>query len=235
MGSVDPPFNALSVAIGAEAGFVARTHDLDRKHMMETFRAAHGYQGAAFVEIYQNCNVFNDGAFSDVIGRERREHMLINLVDGEPIRFGPEGRRGVVAGSDGALRIVDVEDVGVDALVVHDAERTDPSLAFALARGGIHDQVCAAQERHQDQQVGQDRRQHEAALGVLRRQVAAAHVEGARHRRVDAAREQAQRGHLVAVGGQRSAQPRRRNLAVAARAVADDLHQRRLAGTPVLA
>jgi 2-oxoglutarate ferredoxin oxidoreductase subunit beta len=134
MGSVDPPFNALSVAIGAEAGFVARTHDLDRKHMMETFRAAHEYQGAAFVEIYQNCNVFNDGAFSDVIGRERREHMLINLVDGEPIRFGPEGRRGVVAGSDGALRIVDVDDVGVDALVVHDAERTDPSLAFALAR-----------------------------------------------------------------------------------------------------
>jgi 2-oxoglutarate ferredoxin oxidoreductase subunit beta len=60
--------------------------------------------------------------------------MLINLVDGEPIRFGPEGRRGVVAGSDGALRIVDVDDVGVDALVVHDAERTDPSLAFALAR-----------------------------------------------------------------------------------------------------
>ena len=102
--------------------------------MMETFRAAHDYQGAAFVEIYQNCNVFNDGAFSDVIGRERREQMLINLVHGEPIRFGPEGRRGVVAGSDGALRIVDVDDVGVDALVVHDAERTDPSLAFALAR-----------------------------------------------------------------------------------------------------
>jgi 2-oxoglutarate ferredoxin oxidoreductase subunit beta len=134
MGSVDPPFNALSVAIGAEAGFVARTHDLDRKHMMETFRAAHAYQGAAFVEIYQNCNVFNDGAFSDVIGRERREQMLINLVHGEPIRFGADGHRGVVAGSDGALRIVDVEDVGVDALVVHDAERVDPSLAFALAR-----------------------------------------------------------------------------------------------------
>ena len=65
MGSVDPPFNPLAVALGAEASFVARTHDLDRKHMMETFQAAHDHRGASFVEIYQNCNVFNDGAFDD--------------------------------------------------------------------------------------------------------------------------------------------------------------------------
>ena len=65
MGSLDQPFNPLSVALGAEATFVARTHDLDRKHMMETFRAAHDHQGASFVEIYQNCNVFNDGAFDE--------------------------------------------------------------------------------------------------------------------------------------------------------------------------
>ena len=64
-GSVDPPFNPLAVALGAEASFVARTHDLDRKHMMETFRAAHDHRGAAFVEIFQNCNVFNDGQFND--------------------------------------------------------------------------------------------------------------------------------------------------------------------------
>jgi 2-oxoglutarate ferredoxin oxidoreductase subunit beta len=134
MGSVDPPFNALSVAIGAEAGFVARTHDLDRKHMVETFRAAHAYQGAAFVEIYQNCNVFNDGAYTDIIGRDQREEMLINLVDGEPIRFGAGGSRGVVSGADGVLRFVDVDEVGVDALLVHDVSHADPSLAFALAR-----------------------------------------------------------------------------------------------------
>src|SRR5215203_4419824 len=62
-GSLDQPFNPVSLAIGAEATFVARTHDMDRKHMMETFRRAHDHRGAAFVEIYQNCNVFNDGAF----------------------------------------------------------------------------------------------------------------------------------------------------------------------------
>jgi 2-oxoglutarate/2-oxoacid ferredoxin oxidoreductase subunit beta len=134
MGSIDAPFNPLAVALGAEAGFVARTHDLDRKHMMETFRAAHDYQGAAFVEIYQNCNVFNDGAFTDVTSRTAREEMLIDLHHGEPIRFGVGGHRGVVMGPDGQLRIVDVDDVGEEALLVHDMHRTDPSLAFALAR-----------------------------------------------------------------------------------------------------
>ncbi len=134
LGSIDPPFNPLAVALGAEASFVARTHDLDRKHMMETFRAAHDHPGAAFVEIFQNCNVFNDGAFEDITGRERRAEMIIELRHGEPIRFGPDKERGVVMGSDGQLRFVDVAEVGVDALLVHDAHRPEPSLAFALAR-----------------------------------------------------------------------------------------------------
>jgi 2-oxoglutarate/2-oxoacid ferredoxin oxidoreductase subunit beta len=133
-GSVDPPFNPLAVALGAEASFVARTHDLDRKHMMETFRAAHAHRGASFVEIFQNCNVFNDGAFDHVTGREARENMLIDLKHGQPIRFGKDASRGVVMGSDGQLRLVDVADVGEDAILVHDAHRPDPSLAFALAR-----------------------------------------------------------------------------------------------------
>src|SRR6476469_9909891 len=76
-GSLDTPFNPVSVAIGAEASFVARTHDMDRKHMMEVFRRAHDHDGAAFVEIFQNCNVFNDGAFDLVIGKkETRAAML---------------------------------------------------------------------------------------------------------------------------------------------------------------
>ncbi len=133
-GSVEPPFNPLSVAIGAEASFVARTHDLDRKHMMEIFRAAHAHRGSAFVEIFQNCNVFNDGAFDAVTSRVAREEMMIDLKHGEPIRFGVDGHRGVVMGSDGQLRLVAVADVGEDALLVHDAHRTDPSLAFALGR-----------------------------------------------------------------------------------------------------
>jgi 2-oxoglutarate ferredoxin oxidoreductase subunit beta len=134
MGSIDHPFNPLSVALGAEATFVARTHDLDRKHMMETFRAAHAHRGASFVEILQNCNVFNDDAFEPVTGRKNRTEMMIDLVHGAPVRFGEDGHAGVVMGPDGRLRIVEVDDVGVDALLVHDAHRHDPSLAFALAR-----------------------------------------------------------------------------------------------------
>ena len=125
-GSVDPPFNPLAVALGAEATFVARTHDLDRKHMIEVFRAAHEHRGAAMVEIFQNCNVFNDAAFEDMTGRERREEMLIPLHDGQPIRFGADGHRGVVMGSDGQLRIVEVADVGEDAILVHDAATRRP-------------------------------------------------------------------------------------------------------------
>ena len=134
MGSIDHPFNPLSVALGAEASFVARTHDLDRKHMMEIFRAAHAHRGASFVEIFQNCNVFNDDAFDPVTGRKNRLEMMIDLRHGEPIRFGTDGHAGVVMGTDGRLRIVEVDEVGVDALLVHDATREDSSLAFALAR-----------------------------------------------------------------------------------------------------
>jgi 2-oxoglutarate/2-oxoacid ferredoxin oxidoreductase subunit beta len=133
-GSVDHPFNPLSVALGAEASFVARTHDLDRKHMMEVFRQAHAHKGSAFVEIFQNCNVFNDGAFDDVISRQVREEMMIDLKHGQPIRFGADGHKGVMMGSDGLLRIVEVADVGEDAILTHDAHRDDPGLAFALGR-----------------------------------------------------------------------------------------------------
>jgi 2-oxoglutarate/2-oxoacid ferredoxin oxidoreductase subunit beta len=133
-GSLDQPFNPLSVALGAEASFVARTHDMDRQHMMETFRRAHAHRGSAFVEIYQNCNVFNDGAFETITSKQNRAGMLIPLTHGEPIRFGAEGERGVVVDSQGRASIVDVADVGEDALLVHDEARDDPSLAFALSR-----------------------------------------------------------------------------------------------------
>ncbi len=133
-GSLETPFNPVSLALGAEATFVARTHDMDRKHMQEVFRRAHAHRGAAFVEIYQNCNVFNDGAFEKITGRESRVDNLIPLVHGEPIRFGAEGERGVVMGPDGRLRIVDVAEAGDDTLLVHDESRDDPGLAFQLSR-----------------------------------------------------------------------------------------------------
>ncbi len=133
-GSLDTPFNPVSLALGAEASFVARTHDMDRKHMQEMFRRAHEHKGAALVEVYQNCNVFNDGAFDQVTGRATREEMLIPLEHGKPIRFGAEGHKGVVMNDQGQLSIVEVEGVGEDALVIHDERRADPGLAFALSR-----------------------------------------------------------------------------------------------------
>jgi 2-oxoglutarate/2-oxoacid ferredoxin oxidoreductase subunit beta len=133
-GSLDTPFNPISLALGAEATFVARTHDMDRKHMMEVFRRAHAHKGASFVEVYQNCNVFNDGAFEQVTGRAQREEMLIDLHHGEQIRFGADGHLGVIMDAQGRLRIVEVKDVGEDALLVHDEQREDPGLAFALSR-----------------------------------------------------------------------------------------------------
>jgi 2-oxoglutarate ferredoxin oxidoreductase subunit beta len=133
-GSVDHPFNPISLALGAEATFVARTHDLDRAHMMEIFRRAHDHQGSGFVEIYQNCNVFNDGAFEKVTAREARAQMLIPLVHGQPVRFGADKERGVVVDSQGRAKIVDVADVGEDAILVHDEGRDEPGLAFMLSR-----------------------------------------------------------------------------------------------------
>jgi 2-oxoglutarate/2-oxoacid ferredoxin oxidoreductase subunit beta len=133
-GSIDHPFNPVSLALGAEATFVARTHDMDRKHMTETFRRAHAHRGSSFVEVYQNCNVFNDGAFAAVTAKEARPDMLIDLKHGEPIRFGAEGQHGVVLNARGETEVVDVADVGEDRLLVHDEHRDDPSLAFALSR-----------------------------------------------------------------------------------------------------
>ncbi len=133
-GSHDRPFNPLALALGAEATFVARSLDRDRAHLAEVLRAAAAHEGTAFVEIYQNCPVFNDGAFFALTERDTREANQIRLVHGEPIRFGADGARGVARGPDGDLRLVDVADVSEDALLVHDSHREDPSLAFALAR-----------------------------------------------------------------------------------------------------
>ena len=133
-GSIDQPFNPLSLALGAEATFVARTHDMDRKHMTEIFRRAHAHRGSSFVEVYQNCNVFNDGAFAAITAKEARPSMLIDLKHGEPIRFGADGEQGVVLDDRGELEVVAVADVGEERLLVHDEHRQDPSLAFALSR-----------------------------------------------------------------------------------------------------
>jgi 2-oxoglutarate ferredoxin oxidoreductase subunit beta len=107
---------------------------MDRQHMMETFRRAHAHEGGAFVEIYQNCNVFNDGAFEQITGKERRASMLIPLIHGEQVRFGDEGDKCVVLDAQGHASIADVADVDESQILVHDETRADPALAFTLSR-----------------------------------------------------------------------------------------------------
>jgi 2-oxoglutarate ferredoxin oxidoreductase subunit beta len=132
-GSLDNPFNPVSLALGAEATFVGRTLDSDRKHLTSVLRAATKHQGTSLVEIYQNCNIFNDGAFDALRAKERKAENQIPLEHGKPIRFGANHERGVARDPLGGVMIANVADVGEDALIVHDTHRHDPSLAFALA------------------------------------------------------------------------------------------------------
>jgi 2-oxoglutarate ferredoxin oxidoreductase subunit beta len=136
MGSLDHPFNPLSVVLGAEATFAARTIDANRAQLTEVLTAAAAHRGTSFVEIFQDCPIFNDGAF-DVIrkGGDDAKQRIIALKHGEPIRFGIEGEYGVVRTEDGyGLRVAPIAEVGEDAIVVHDETREDPSFAFALSR-----------------------------------------------------------------------------------------------------
>ena len=133
VGLISEPFNPISVALGAEASFVARSHDMDRKHLQEIFARAHTHPGASFVEVYQNCNVFNDGAFAEITKKDARDDMLINLTHGEPIQFGSERQFGIVQTENG-VEIANVSEVGIESLLVHDETRSDPSTAFALSR-----------------------------------------------------------------------------------------------------
>jgi 2-oxoglutarate ferredoxin oxidoreductase subunit beta len=107
---------------------------MDRKHMTEVFRRANAHQGASFVEIYQNCNVFNDGAFDAVVAKDSRADMLIDLHHGEKIVFGADGEHGVMLDEFGEAHVVSVADVGLEKILVHDEQRPEPSLAFALSR-----------------------------------------------------------------------------------------------------
>ncbi len=130
MGSLDWPFNPLSLAIGAEATFVARAIDTDKKAMTEVLRAAAQHKGTAFVEIFQNCPIFNDDAWAFV--RDDKEGVnRIYLRNGEPIRWGAELEHGLRQRADGSIEIcpADAPDV-----LVHDSEHESAALAFALSR-----------------------------------------------------------------------------------------------------
>ena len=138
MGSVDHPFNPVSLALGAEATFVARTIDSDRKHLTSVLSAAAAHRGTALVEIYQNCPIFNDGAFEAVKSPGTKDEAVINLEHGQPIKFGASSGIARDLETGGVKVVTDVTDEST--LLVHDAHRDDPTTAFALSRltdGGI--------------------------------------------------------------------------------------------------
>ena len=138
-GSVDHPFNPVSLALGAESTFVARTIDSDRKHLTSVLSAAAAHRGTSLVEIYQNCPIFNDGAFDAIKNPDTKADAIIPLVQGEPIRFGNPGEdgqpsKGIARSATGGVEVVDTADVDESDLLVHDAHADDPTTAFALSR-----------------------------------------------------------------------------------------------------
>jgi 2-oxoglutarate ferredoxin oxidoreductase subunit beta len=131
MGSLDKPFNPISLALGAEASFVARTIDSDRKHLQSVLREATAHRGTSLVEIYQNCNIFNDNAFEPMKDPEVRDDIMLRLEHGQPI---VSASKAVVRSADGGIEVVPRAEVSEDRILVHDAHRPDPSVAFALSR-----------------------------------------------------------------------------------------------------
>ena len=135
MGVIDYPLNPLSVAIASEATFVARSLDLDVKHLGATVQAAARHKGVSFIEVYQNCNIFNDGAFEYFTERSVRTDHMIYLEHGQPMIFGKERNRGIrMNGAQPEVVEIGVNGITVDDLLVHDIHLKDPSVAFMLAR-----------------------------------------------------------------------------------------------------
>jgi len=134
-GSVDTPFNPISLALGAEATFVARAMESDRAELTAILKAAATHRGTALIEIYQNCPIFNDGAFDAIKDRSQQQARLVRLRAGEPVQVGVEDSRQVlVRRPDGALEFVAEAEADPAAYVIHDPYAADASQAFALSR-----------------------------------------------------------------------------------------------------
>jgi 2-oxoglutarate ferredoxin oxidoreductase subunit beta len=142
-GSLDTPFNPVSLALGAEASFVARTLDSDRQHLTSVLRRAAEHRGSAFVEIYQNCPIFNDGVFDVLKDRTEAQARIFHLVDGQPVVAGEGDEQKVVVRDDqGVMTVVtraEADRNPAARIVVHDASATNPAAAFALSRLDSHE------------------------------------------------------------------------------------------------
>ncbi len=133
MGSPEYPIRPISIAIGAEASFAARAIDVDVKHLEYVLERAARHVGTAFVEIYQNCNIFNDGAFNYATDKATKGDTTLYLEHGKPLVFGKDNSKGIrLHGLN--PEIVDTKTVKPDDLLIHDEKAVEPSLAFLLSR-----------------------------------------------------------------------------------------------------
>jgi 2-oxoglutarate ferredoxin oxidoreductase subunit beta len=133
-GSVDRPFSPLSLALGSEATFIARSVDVFQQHLKETLRKAAAHQGSAYIEILQNCNIFNDGAWETITEKEARSEQVVQLEHGKPLIFGKNRDKGIrLVGLD--LEVVALGNgITEKDLLVHDEHDSNPVYAFALSR-----------------------------------------------------------------------------------------------------
>jgi 2-oxoglutarate ferredoxin oxidoreductase subunit beta len=134
LGSIDYPIDPVSVALGAGATFIARTLDVHVQHIQEIIRRAAAHKGTAFVEIYQNCNIFNDGAFAQLTEKDTKADRVLELVHGKPMRFGKNREKGVMLDASLQPKVVLVSDVGEEKLLVHD--ETSEMCALLVSRLG---------------------------------------------------------------------------------------------------
>ena len=138
-GSIDYPFNPVSLAIGSEATFVARTIDRYPKHLQEMIRRAGKHKGLAFIEIFQNCNIFNDGAFSLLTEKDTKDDSVLVLEHGKPMVFGKDNDKGIKLDGPKPI-IVDLTNgsFSKDDLLVHDEFSNEPILSMILAHMTDH-------------------------------------------------------------------------------------------------
>jgi 2-oxoglutarate ferredoxin oxidoreductase subunit beta len=134
MGSVDNPLHPLSIAIGCEATFVARSIDVNIKHLEMVLRRAAEHRGTAFVEVYQNCNVFNDGAFDWATNRDTKADTTIEIEHGKPLIFGRERDKGIRLNGMEPEVVQLGKGISEDDLLFHDEKAEEPTLAYLLSR-----------------------------------------------------------------------------------------------------
>ena len=133
-GSIDNPLHPLSLAVGCESTFVARTIDVNIKHLGMVLKRAAEHQGTAFIEVYQNCNVFNDGAWKYATDRETKTDTVIELEHGKPLIFGKDRDRGIRLNGLEPEVVELGKGISEDDLLFHDEKAEEPSLAYLLSR-----------------------------------------------------------------------------------------------------